>query len=342
MRYPRVSVYSGGAKTKPKPTPINLVDESQYLTALQTSKNLVRKIDNDKIDQIQLDIKTLFSSKKKKKSPARVIKVKIRNASHGKNIKFHISQYSGDNIIKSETKKAITVETSNDDLVDALTNKNTLDLLFYQNLDRYKKLINSDIFNKFISWHRTQSDNLKDNLYVYSGFISLLLGIRDTSDVDCYIHDKEELKNTTFPEYIDTYDITLVFKAFYLNPKVDIKNPNAYISFLGVKLIPLKNHLYRRYIRQRPKAIAELMLINKYTDLKAKIPDIPEYKRVIKHDKGTSYIVDNEMVMAKIIHGKDIDKYEGYILWEKEKQPVDKERYKKIIANYVAKIENVF
>jgi hypothetical protein len=300
------------------------------------------------IDSISKQMKTVLDSKISVPQVGiteykDVVSIPVSNKKHYDNLKYHIWECGGD-ISKMKFGKTITIgfppkSDKESNLYKMSHNKNTIEFLQYQNLKRYKKLKNrSEIYSKFINWHYILPPLVRDNILVVSGFVPLVLGIRVINDVDLHIGSKVLNMDISYPKYIDTdcgkVDALKKLSRYYQH-KVDIQDPKHYMYWLGIKCYTIKSYMWSRFLRQRPKSIADLIMIKKHTPLSPKIPPIPKFKVWYNGAYGERYQVDNyfkyKMYMGKTDRAK---------LW-KDRIPVDRDEYQGKIDFYVRKMENL-
>lgn len=200
-------------------------------------------------------------------------------------------------IPKDLNEKIITVST--------LFSQTSLDFLKLQNINNLtsSKMINS--MNMFLTYRKWLYDNITleehDKFMIFSSTVLFILGIRNAKDLDLYIDNiNEENKNKVIDliensQYDFELDISLKNSKYWpehwkvwldkwarsiglLYFEEIVCNPKYHMYYLGVKLISLECDIARRIIRNRPRAIADLIALNKLCNLKINIPIVPKYE----------------------------------------------------------------
>lgn len=252
----------------------------------------------------------------------------IHDNDHKNNIKYHLGEMNyrmllriGRNRVPDKCSKKVRM---------ALSNKNTIDFLRWQNLDRYKKFKKLPIYEKFLGY------KFPPDALIKSSFISHILGVRTAKDLDVYFPTKVD----NIPSWIDSDNIEddsyKLLSSSYKTSAVNLNNDDNYMYWHGVKCQTLQAYLYEQFLRQRPKAIATLHLVKKYTKLNPKIPDIPDYKLIIPYfNNSTTYITQNHFdIRLKYMYPdyKQLQIYKKYI---KNRIIVDKKRFQRTIYKWI-------
>jgi len=268
--------------------------------------------------------------------------IKIYDKTHYENIKWHVAMCGGD-VSKWPTKtpKKIPYKIKNKThpIAKMFTSKNTIEFFRWQNLPRFKKLWEKNMnVRSFIKWYNKTSQQA----IAFSGFISFILGIRDINDIDIYYVENPA---ENLDSYLDVNNGNLahsMLSSTYKTPSLDFKDDSNFMYFMGVKCVKLDSFLFGRFLRQRPKSMAELKLISEYTKIPNVPVNIPNHKMNIKTDKGWSYVTDNSVIIrGPILYGDDWRNNPFTKQWEKTKIPVDKVRFQKIIDIYIKKMRSI-
>ena len=200
--------------------------------------------------------------------------------------------------------------------------QNSLSFMEKQNFDYFliKEMDDSKkMFLKYRNWLNNNVDICYQSQFMlFSSIVLYLLGHRQMSDLDLYIHDipdelKEKTKefstNTIFsyidysikntekwPRHWDTWLDIWAQKCGAKYFEEILGNPKYHFYFLGVKIISLDCDVVRRLERCRPRAVADLISLKKRYSYDVIIPTINEksYKYISILDKSENEI--NELI----------------------------------------------
>ena len=273
--------------------------------------------------------------------------VVVKNNIH--KIKYHLKQCGltknirGATIVASFIRKPPQNKILNRKLWGLFAHPNSIKFFDYQCFERYKYMTKDyPIFHDFIKWHDKHGFR---KVIVGSGFISLIMGIRYISDVDIFSHTI--IKNV--PYFIDAdktpkdvEERRQLLLAIHKDKNLDFNDDRNFMYFMGIKCSTPEVHAYSRFLRQRPKAIAELMLMKKYAPkLKVKIPPIPKYKMVVPAHGGYSYEVDNYMNIEVPFLNPNYKQSEIYKKWIRDRVPVDREDFQRLINKYYNQADSI-
>ena len=168
------------------------------------------------------------------------------------------------------------------------------DFFLIKELDESKKM-----FLKYRKWIMNNIESsYQHNFMLFSSTILYLLGHRAMNDLDLYIHTvspeiqeklKEfnenkmysfidfKVKNTdNWLNYWDTWLDEWAQKSGAKYFEEVLGNHKFHFYFLGVKVISLNCDVTRRLIRNRPRAIADLIALRKRYPYQISIPPVPE------------------------------------------------------------------
>ena len=193
-------------------------------------------------------------------------------------------------------------------------NKNSIDILKYQDLNRFNNFKMRDSRIKFNTLLNLMNDKLtlfeQEKLIAIHGMISYMLGLRNMSDIDMNCNNDEEVVNkmnvtldfeldimNINPDSSDINTIQYISKIKSIintdNINCIFTDPNNYFYFYGLKCISLDINMKSRYIRQRPNAIAEIIAFNlKNPNNKYDLPEIPTY--TLTFDKKSKVYPNSE------------------------------------------------
>jgi len=211
--------------------------------------------------------------------------------------------------------------------------ESSLKFLEKQNFDYFltKDMENSKkMFLKYRKWLLLNIDiKYQSQFMLYSSIVLYLLGHRPMNDIDLYVHTIPDDLNTKLELFNESKEIKLDFKVKntdnwpnYWDEWLDewaqkcgakyyeeiLGNPKYHFYFLGVKIISLECDVTRRLLRNRPRAVADLIALRKRYSYNISIPSIPE--------KYSEYISITDKSEDEI---KDLIK-KGYILNNKNKE----------------------
>lgn len=190
-------------------------------------------------------------------------------------------------------------------------NKNSLELLKYQRLDRIlDKGFNKSLllFMTYKNWLYQNIDTIDMNRFMlFSSVVLYSLGMRDISDLDLMINHipndpkfKQLINDTFFDENnFQLFDVSfkglgdwiIGGKKEYLNEWFEIEypqlfgaidlqdiflNPKFYYYYFGIKIISVKADIARRIKRSRPAAYADLIALMTFTEQIIDIPSLPD------------------------------------------------------------------
>lgn len=258
----------------------------------------------------------------------------------------------------SDAKGVTTTSFSNTIIVAKLIfNANSLDFLKYQDLDRFLMLSRQcwalmNSYAKFLDMNFTAKE--REQTVAYHGLISYMLGLRRFNDIDVLwggpaadvskFNQFNYIDIISFDEKFDSAKSQAQLKSVQCRflRSSDVKtidqlwnDPNEYGYFMGIKCLKLSTNINLRLMRQRPKAMAELVALKlKYPALvpKLKIPTWKIDEQNLAYMTTTS-IMENQFVC---FYNKD-----GELLTEKEilekRSPVDQSRYLMTLLKYLSK-----
>lgn len=202
-------------------------------------------------------------------------------------------------------------------------NNTSIETMKLQNLDKFltKKFKNSfDMFIQYRSWIFDNIDIIyHDKFMLYSSILLSILGLRNANDLDIYIDNVDDKNLSCIKELINSklfkfeYDISVKNTEYWpshWNEWLDswaksigllyfediLCNPKYHFYFLGVKVISLECDIARRIIRNRPKAIADLIALNKFCKLNINIPSIPSTEVSFKKTTDMSNTEIQELI----------------------------------------------
>jgi len=188
--------------------------------------------------------------------------------------------------------------------------KQNFDYFLIKDMEQSKKM-----FLKYRIWLNNNVEIPEQSQFLlFSSVVLYLLGHRQMSDLDLYIHDiseslqdkVKEFSTNTIYNYID-YSVKNTEKwPRHWNTWLDewaqkcgakyfeeiLGNPKYHFYFLGVKIISLECDVVRRLERCRPRAIADLIALKKRYSYNITIPPINEKSKqyVSITDKSESEI----------------------------------------------------
>jgi hypothetical protein len=154
------------------------------------------------------------------------------------------------------------------------------------------------MFLKYKKWLMTHIDYInRQQFMLFSSVVLYLLGNRNMNDLDLYVHsicddilekthelnNKEEynidmsIKNTpNYPKHWNKWLDDWASKCGAKYFEEILGNPKYHFYYLGVKVISVHCDVVRRSIRQRPKAVADLIALRKRYHYSIAIPPIPK------------------------------------------------------------------
>jgi hypothetical protein len=190
--------------------------------------------------------------------------------------------------------------------------KQNFDYFLIKDMEQSKKM-----FLKYRIWLNNNVDiHEQSQFLLFSSVVLYLLGHRQMSDLDLYIHDISEslqgkvkefstntvynyidysIKNTEkWPRHWDTWLDEWAQKCGAKYFEEILGNPKYHFYFLGVKIISLECDVVRRLERCRPRAIADLIALKKRYSYNVTIPPINEKSKqyVSITDKSESEIYE--------------------------------------------------
>lgn len=259
-----------------------------------------------------------------------------------------------------------------------LFNQNSLDFLEKQDLKYYLKRENKkywDKMNDFLKFvYQVVPIEDRHRLLFYSSTILYFIGHRSNNDFDFMIFNKDDNPNFHAPlrafqleqnvsfemkgekgiydfSYINTQDRELkraYYEEFYdkwaqtygvLNFETIYASGKDHMYYLGMKSTLLEQDIIRRQLRNRPRAIADLISLRKRYGLKFDIPQIPKsadkFYKVDKLSleeksnllqKGGKIITKYGFEELKVVENIDQTKFLETIIWAL------KERYNMIFT----------
>jgi hypothetical protein len=231
-----------------------------------------------------------------------------------------------------------------------LFNNNSLKLLEKQSLDLYGMMASKKSKCMLMTFKKWLDSNIPlkyhDHFMIFSSAVLFSYGLRPLNDLDLFIDDnlpdrilniiKHDLvdSDTRFP-FIDTtimkfrwgsgsWDIWMkkwakLFGAKSINHCVS--NPDFHFYFMGLKMICIEADIVRRLERNRPRAVADLLMINRKLGYVFDFKPIPKTSVIFvdysfdtsrlkgleyKHDKGDEIVCHLKT---------DINRFIGTIRW---------------------------
>lgn len=216
------------------------------------------------------------------------------------------------------------------DVSKTIFNSNSLLFLEYQLLERFIKKTSKQTLKTLMEYKKYLENNIDIRDYnkfmILGGNVLSVYGLRVSTDLDLIISNNDKPYTKDFINIIEKdfinknrdnkkWDVIHpklkwkpIYKTFHkewassvgANSIIEcIHNPKYHFYFLGLKFIILDLEIYRRNIRNRPAAIADLIAINELLltnkDKKIKINAI---------SRNYIYILDNEI---KYVYTKNID-----------------------------------
>lgn len=218
-----------------------------------------------------------------------------------------------------------------------MLNENSLNILKYQDLDRFNAHGMKDsrsMMNTFINIvHKNIPLIEQEEMLCVHGFISYYLGLRPMQDIDCNINTSRLSKVFSEFNWIDLMDLRKISKPTqrllsYNNiPDVNtlLHNPKNYMYVLGIKCISLDINMRQRYIRQRPKAVSEIITFNVLNSKTYPVPPIPD-QYILSSDSSS------QIMSLKIKEFKLTGKL----------YPVDKKKFLNVILYYLKSIYKIY
>ena len=220
-------------------------------------------------------------------------------------------------------------------------NKNSLELIKYQDLKSFNMFDKKDSRIKLNSLLNFMNQELslkeQESIQCFHGIITYYLGLRNLTDIDYLTLDKNIIDKCNNINILDgnlfTKDNIIMYNARlhrfqYINNIDGLYNPDNYGYIFGIKCITLDNNMRSRYIRQRPKAISEIIAFNNRNyNKKYKIPRIPEYK-YIKPDNST-YETDLTILVS--------DKIDPGYRKKLNEEKMNKDKFIKVTRCYLKK-----
>jgi hypothetical protein len=209
--------------------------------------------------------------------------------------------------------------------------KESLNFIELQNFDFFliKELEESKkMFLKYRKWIMNNIEPLyQHNFMIFSSTILYLLGHRAMNDLDLYVHTvspeiQEKLKEFTENKVYSFIDFKVKNTSNWLNywdtwldewaQKSGAKyfeevlgNSKFHFYFLGVKVISLKCDITRRLIRNRPRAIADLIALRKRYPYQITIPSVPEtYLKYIDVSEKSEGEVEELMKLNRAMYNE--------------------------------------
>jgi hypothetical protein len=219
------------------------------------------------------------------------------------------------------------------------------DYFLIKELDESKKM-----FLKYRKWLITNIEPLyQQQFMLFSSIVLYLLGHRAINDLDLYVHTIPEniqeklkefnenkiynfidfkVKNTdNWLNYWDTWLNEWAQKSGAKYFEEILGNPEFYFYFLGVKIISIECDITRRIIRNRPRAIADLIALRKRYSYAINIPEIPKNyskyidvsnnseKEIIELIKENNGVYNERNKEISIIFKTDINKFINTIIY---------------------------
>jgi hypothetical protein len=178
-------------------------------------------------------------------------------------------------------------------------NKNSLELLKMQDIEKIYKFNNTDckkMFDKILYNinHKITLLELNSRIII-SSFILYLYGFRYCNDIDIkyiYINKKyDKLSKIDIEKIIE--DIVIKYKSDkYISYYEIVLNPEYHLYFLGNKVNILDIEMYKkRYREDRPRAFVDIIYVNQILKTKYKFPKLT--KRDIKFYNTIQYFLKN-------------------------------------------------
>lgn len=197
-----------------------------------------------------------------------------------------------------EIKKKVSVIT--------LLGIEIFDMLEHQNFDRFSKYITSEkkdhknsmsLYYKLFDVQKKMDDDMRERIFIISGYIIQVLGTTYTSDIDVLYYSKgdttERIKKITkiFSED-EVYDLKIIDKNdIYMKlVRERMVDPNHYFYFMGIKLQSVSFFMKESYLRPYHTTFTDLIMLNKVNnyDINICVPTITnleDSKRIIVNNK---------------------------------------------------------
>lgn len=229
-------------------------------------------------------------------------------------------------------------------------NDNSLKLLEKQSLDLYSMMASKKSKFMLMTFKKWLDCNIPikyhDNFMIFSSAVLFSYGLRPLNDLDLFIDDnlpdrilniiKHDLvdSDTKFP-FIDTtirkfrwgsgsWDIWMKKWAKLFGAKSIthcVSDPDFHFYFMGLKMICIEADIVRRLERNRPRAVADLLMINHKLGYVFDFKPIPktsviyvDYSFDTSRLKGLEYVYDKGDEI--VCHLKtDTDRFIGTIRW---------------------------
>ena len=257
-----------------------------------------------------------------------VILFNNKNEEHIELIKLCIRQ-----ILEKDAKKFTIIDKFYKviEIVEIYMNYNSLKFLEMQLLERHISFAMKKsriFFATFRKWFYSEISLLNQrNILLFSGAILYVLGIRRIRDIDVYIDGSTLGENESINKcLIDKSKFSFIDLIMQSNTKTwklywntwskkwanligandfndIVYNPKFHFYYMGMKFMILEGDIERRLVRHRPRAIVDLIMINKLLNYNIKIPYIPTYSKKYKpYDEkiplsgGESYIPENNEI----------------------------------------------
>jgi len=241
--------------------------------------------------------------------------------------------------------------------------KNSLDFLEIQNIEKFmssqmkKSRIMLATFRNWIN--KCVPLNEKGNYLLFSSVILYTFGLRGMNDLDLYIKctsnpndneliNKYFLNNNTKFCFIDATIKNTKLWYVYANDweknwlnlvgvntfEEIVDNPKYHYYFLGLKIMTLDVDIHRRIKRDRPKAMADLILIKENQLIEFEMPSIPDkmykYFKLDDKDKNKNGEFNKYMALPEAKYIPEYNEIE-YVHY------VDKELFQKSIDKWLKK-----
>ena len=237
-------------------------------------------------------------------------------------------------------------------------NKNSLDFLnimkFNKFLEFKKKNTAFIKYRNFLFGEINTSDHYK--FMLYSSIVLFLLGARQNNDLDIYIDDlakaqtdniytkinKNLLDNAVgscdvsirktkhWPHYWDNWLDKWASLCEAKEFKYIIGKNDYHFYFLGVKIIGIDCDVQRRVCRNRPRAIGDLIMLNKYFNMNIRLPRMPANKTEYKSCKGLNRKEIKELI-------EDDWKYNDELNECSKETPTDQKRFRDTVQWFLKK-----
>ena len=237
-------------------------------------------------------------------------------------------------------------------------NSKSLDFLNIMKFNKFLEFMDKNRsftkYRNFLFGEVNTADHYK--FMLYSSIVLFLLGARQNNDLDIYIDDLAKsqtnniytkIKNNLLDNMVGECDVSIrktKHWPHYWDNWLDkwagmceakefkyiIGKNDYHFYFLGVKIIGLNCDIQRRITRNRPRAIGDLIMLNKYYNMNVRLPKMPDNKVEYKSCSGL-----NRREIRKLI---DEDwKYDEKLNECSKETPTDQKRFRDTIKWFLKK-----